>query len=75
VAHLRITKKTLMGNLIPGNQTDNKLSDADNPDPLNLAVRSQVNFIENVGLSGRVELKVGPVCPSIDCTGRIEWNS
>lgn len=49
MAHLRITKKTLMGNLIPENQTENKLSDVDNPDPLNLAVRSQMNFSENVG--------------------------
>jgi hypothetical protein len=48
VTHLRLTGKTLMGNLLPENRTDHKLADVDNPDPLNLAVRSQVNFSENV---------------------------
>jgi hypothetical protein len=48
VAHLRITGKTLMGNLLPENRTDGKLADVDNPDPLHLAVRSQQNFCENV---------------------------
>lgn len=37
-----------MGNLLPENRSGNKLSDVDNPDPLNLAVRSQQNFAENV---------------------------
>jgi hypothetical protein len=37
-----------MGNLLPENRSDNKLSDVDHPDPLNLAVRSQQNFAENV---------------------------
>ena len=40
-----------MGNLLPENRSDNKLSDVDNPDSLNLAVRSQQNFAENVRIS------------------------
>jgi len=37
-----------MGNLLPENRSDNKVSDVDNPDPLYLSVRSQQNFAENV---------------------------
>src|SRR5271163_1832626 len=50
VAYLRIVGKTLMGTLLPENRTEHKHSDIDNPDPLNLAVRSQTNFAENVCL-------------------------
>lgn len=48
VAYHRIAGKTLMGNLLPENRSDNKVSDVDNPDPLYLSVRSQQNFAENV---------------------------
>lgn len=37
-----------MGNLLPENRSDSKLADVENPDPLNLAVRSQQNWAENV---------------------------
>lgn len=48
MTYYRLAGKTLMGNLLPENRSDNKLSDVDHPDPLNLAVRSQQNFAENV---------------------------
>jgi hypothetical protein len=39
-----------MGQILPENRSENKASDVDNPDPLYLAVRSQTNFAENVGI-------------------------
>jgi len=76
-----------MGNLLPENRNDNKLSDVDNPDPLNLAVRSQQNFAENVPrLSHRNTpqfsvrfvmemLRLGSFGVAVDCTWGVEWTS
>ena len=60
-----------MGTLLPENRTEHKHSDVDDPDPLNLAVRSQTNFCENVSFSSFYSFNsgLGAICVIFDCIG------